>query len=118
MPRGIVRPTSRASSAMFEIVSMPVYATMPTGIAIRKSDTVGAVPKSIWSTSSSGSSTSTTPTITSSTCVTKSVTAKKTFTPADSLTPTMFRAPSRTTTRMPPTMSAGDSPSGSQKTPR
>ena len=40
------------------------------------------------------------------------------FSPADSLTPTMFSAPSTTTTTMPPMMSAGDSPSGSQNTPR
>jgi hypothetical protein len=30
---------------MFEIVSMPVYATVPIGIAIRKSVSVGASPK-------------------------------------------------------------------------
>ncbi len=91
---------------------------MPTGIAIRKSETVGVVPKSIWSTSSSGSSTSAMPTITSTTWVQKSAMAKNTFTPADSLTPTTFTTPSRTTTRMPATMSAGDSPSGAQNTPR
>ena len=91
---------------------------MPTGIAIRKSDTVGLVPKSIWLTSRSGSSTSTTPTTTSRTWVRKSATAKKTFTPADSLAPTMFTTASTTTTKIPTTMSAGDSPSGSQNTPR
>ena len=58
------------------------------------------------------------PTITSSTWVQKSATAKKTFTPADSLTPTTFSAPSRTTTTIPPMMSPGASLSGSQKTPR
>ena len=48
----------------------------------------------------------------------KSAIAKPMFTPADSFTPTMFSSPSRPTTTMPPTMSPGDSPSGSQKTPR
>ncbi len=55
---------------------------------------------------------------TSSTWVRKSATAKKMFTPADSWTPTTLSTPSVTTIRMPPMMSAGDSPSGSQKTPR
>jgi hypothetical protein len=30
---------------MFEIVSMPVYATMPTGIEMRKLASVGPVPQ-------------------------------------------------------------------------
>ncbi len=55
---------------------------------------------------------------TSPTWVRKSATAKPMFTPADSFTPTTFTAPSTTTTTMPPKMSAGDSPSGSQNTPR
>ena len=50
---------------------------MPTGIAIRKSLTVGAVPKSTFWTSVSRSSTSTTPSTTNATCVTKSVRARK-----------------------------------------
>ena len=45
-------------------------------------------------------------------------TAKPIFTPADSLTPTMFSVPSRTTTTMPPMMSPGESPSALQNTPR
>ena len=48
----------------------------------------------------------------------KSATAKPMLTPADSFTPTMFSVPSRITTMIPPKMSAGDSPSGLQKTPR
>jgi hypothetical protein len=52
---------------MFEIVSIPVKATIPTGMAIRKSDTVGAVPKSTFSTSVSGERTRTNPTMTSAT---------------------------------------------------
>ena len=85
---------------------------------MRKSPTVGTVPKSTWRTSRSGSSTSTIPTPTRTTCVRKSATAKPMFTPADSLTPTMFTAQRSATTMMPPKMSPGDSPSGSQKTPR
>ncbi len=103
---------------MFDTVSIPVYATIATGMAIRKSPSVGVVPKSTWSTSSSGSSTRMIPTTTSPTWVRKSATAKPMFTPADSLAPTMFTSPSSATTAMPPTMSAGDSPSGSQNTPR
>ena len=64
---------------------------MATGIAIRKLPTVGVVPKSIWRTSRSGSSTRSTPTATSSTWVMKSAIAKPMFTPADSLTPKTFR---------------------------
>jgi hypothetical protein len=97
---------------------MPVYATIATGIAIRKLPTVGVVPKSTWRTSRSGSSTSTMPMPTSSTWVMKSAIAKPMFTPADSFTPTTFRTPSRNTTTMPPMMSPGDSLSGFQKTPR
>ena len=91
---------------------------MPTGIAIRKSLTVGVVPKSTFWTSVSGSSTSTMPSTTNATCVTKSVRARKMLSPADSFTPMMFSAARIATTRIPPTMSAGDSPSGAQNTPR
>ena len=85
---------------------------------MRKSLTVGCVPKSTLSTSVSGDSTSTAPTITSTTWVRKSVMARKTFSLADSWTPKTFSATSTATTPIPATMSAGDSPSGSQKTPR
>jgi hypothetical protein len=95
-----------------------VYATIPTGIAIRKSDSVGELPKSTFSTSVEGDSTSTTPTITSNTWVRKSATARKTFTPADSFTPTTFSTTSTVTTTTPPTMSPGEDFSGSQNTPR
>ena len=115
--RGIVFPKSRASSAMFEIVSMPVYATMPTGIAIRKSDRVGDVPKSTFSQGSPARAQGRCPTTTSRTWVTKSASARKTFSPADSLTPTTLTHREDATTRIPATMSAGDSPSGSQNTP-
>ncbi len=85
---------------------------------MRKSPTVGTVPKSTCSTSRAGSSTSTTPTTTRPTWVRKSATAKPMFTPADSFAPTTFTTASSTTIAMPPKMSAGDSPSGSQNTPR
>ena len=85
---------------------------------MRKSPTVGVVPKSTFSTRISGEKTSTIPTTTSTTWVRKSATARNTFRPADSLTPTTFSATRITTTAMPPKMSAGDSPSGSQNTPR
>ena len=42
---GIERNGSRASSARFDTVSMPVYAIIATGIASAKLDHVGAVPK-------------------------------------------------------------------------
>ncbi len=79
---------------------------------------VGAVPKSTFSISMSGENTSTMPTTTSTTWVKKSATAKNTFTPVDSLTPRMFTTARTITTTIPPTMSPGDSPSGSQNTAR
>jgi hypothetical protein len=103
---------------MFEIVSMPVKATMPTGMAIRKSLTVGAVPKSTLSTRTSGENTRTKPRITSPTWVRKSRIARTTFSPAASLTPTTLTAPRITTTAMPQRMSPGAVSSGSQITPR
>ena len=54
-PRGSSSEVACTSSAMFEIVSM-VPNTIATGIAIRKSPTVGVVPKSTWR-ERSGSST-------------------------------------------------------------
>ena len=80
---------------------------MPTGMAIRKSLTVGAVPRSICETSVSGESTSRTPTATSRTCVKKSARARKMFSPADSLTPTTLIAARTMTTPTPKMMSAG-----------
>ena len=53
---------------------------------------VGAVPRWTWSTSSEGSSTSTTPRTTSSTCVQRSATARKRLSLADSPRPRMFSA--------------------------
>ena len=43
--RGMVRSGSRASSARFETVSIPVYAIIATGIARAKLDQVGASPQ-------------------------------------------------------------------------
>ena len=65
------------------------------------------MPKSTWLISISGLKTSTSPTITSSTCVTKSTIERTMLTFADSCTPTMLSAPSTITTPMPKTMSHG-----------
>ena len=43
--RGMLRTGSRASSDMFETVSIPVYAIIAIGIASRKLLQVGAMPK-------------------------------------------------------------------------
>ena len=91
---------------------------MATGIAIRNSRQVGVTPRSTLSTSTEGENTSTRPTSTRTTWVKKSATANSTFTLADSLTPRTFTSASTTTTTIPPTMSPGDSPSGSQNTAR
>jgi hypothetical protein len=58
------------------------------------------------------------PMITSRSWVAKSITARKMFSPAASLMPTMFRRTRSTITVAPPTMSHGLSLSGSQKIER
>ena len=113
------RGGSRASSARFETVSMPVYAIIATGIASRKCRHVGATPqwrfaeKTMW-----GWKISAKPISTSSSCVAKSITARKMFRRAASRIPTMFSSTSTVTTAMPPTMSHGFSRSGLQKIER
>ena len=52
------------------------------------------------------------------TCVARSISARKMFSRAASLTPTMFTAPRNTTTTMPTITSPGEVFSGSQNTPR
>jgi hypothetical protein len=70
------------------------------------------------STSVSGLRINTNPISTRSSCVAKSTTARNTFSPAASRTPTMFSATSRMITIAPPMMSHGFSLSGLQKTDR
>ena len=113
-----MRAGSRASSARFETVSIPVYASIAIGIAIARFDHVGATPQWTLSTSTCGLNTSTVPIRTSSTCVAKSMTARITESRAASWTPTMFSATSATITTTPPTMSQGFVRSGSQKIAR
>ena len=115
---GTVRAGSRASSARFDTVSTPVYASIAIGIAIANCDHVGATPQWMLSAITSGLKTRMKPRITSSTCVAKSTTASVTLSFAASWTPTMFSATSTTMTIAPPTMSPGFSRSGSQKTDR
>jgi hypothetical protein len=116
--RGMSRGGSRASSARFEIVSIPVYAIMPTGIARKKSPQVGTVPRLTLSTSVLGLKMRTKPRTTSRSCVAKSTTARKMFRPAASRTPTTFSATSREITIAPPMTSHGFSRSGPQKIER
>ena len=115
---GTVRTGSRASSARFETVSTPVYASIATGIAIARFDQVGATPQWTFSASTSGLNTSANPMITRSTCVAKSTTASEMESFAASCTPTTFSVTSTTMTIAPPTMSHGFVRSGSQKTER
>ncbi len=74
---------------------------MPTGIARKKSFQVGATPRWTLSTSVSGDSTRTPPTMTSSSWVMKSVTASPMFTAADSWAPRTLTVHRTTTTTMP-----------------
>ena len=115
---GTVRAGSRASSARFETVSTPVYASIATGIAIARFDQVGATPQCTFSTSTSGLKTSANPTMTSRTCVAKSTTASEIESFAASCTPTMFSVTRTTMTTTPTTMSHGFVLSGSQKIER
>jgi hypothetical protein len=115
---GTVRAGSRASSARFETVSTPVYASIATGIEIARLDHVGATPQWTFPVNVSGLKTSTNPRITSSTWVAKSTTASVIDSLAASVTPTTL-SPTRTTiTIAPTTMSQGLVRSGSQKIER
>ncbi len=116
--RGTVRTGSRASSDMFDTVSMPVYASIATGIDSAKFDQVGATPRWMFAFRIDGESTSIAPTATSSSCVAKSATARKMLIRADSWMPTMFTTTRTTITTIPNTMSHGFWRSGSQKTER
>ena len=116
--RGIVRTGSRASSARFDTVSIPVYAIIATGIDSRRLFQVGATPQWTFADSVDALKTSTKPSSTSSSCVAKSMTARMMLSRADSWMPTMFSATSSTITTAPPTMSHGFSRSGSQNTER
>ena len=95
------REGSRASSERLEMVSMPVYAIIATGIARKKLCQVGATPRSTLLTRIDGEKIRTTPRMTSIAWVAKSMTARTMFRRAASLTPTMFTATRSTTTAEP-----------------
>jgi hypothetical protein len=116
--RGTVRSGSRASSDMFETVSMPVYASIAIGIERKKLFQVGATPRWTFVRSTCGEKTRMKPSSTSSSCVAKSVTARTTFSLADSWTPMMFTTTNAAMTTTPPTMSHGFWRRGGQKTDR
>ena len=109
---------SRVSSARFEMVSMPVYAIIPTGIARKNCGHVGAVPQWTLLVRVDGLKIRAKPSRTSSSCVAKSISARKMFRRADSWMPTTFRRTRNATTSAPPTMSQGFCFSGSQKIER
>ncbi len=113
------RGGSRASSARFETVSIPVYAIIAIGIARKKLDHVGATPQCRFAEKTwCGLKTSANPISTSSSCVAKSTTARKMFRFAASRMPTMFSSTSSVITIAPPTMSHGFVLSGAQKIDR
>ena len=116
--RGTVRTGSRASSDMLDTVSMPVYASIATGIDSAKFDHVGAMPRWTLDVRMCGERTSTAPTATSRSCVAKSATARKMLIRADSWMPTMFTSTRTTITTTPTTMSHGFWRSGGQNTDR
>jgi len=113
------RGGSRASSARFETVSIPVYAIIAIGIARKKWPQVGATPRCRFTLKTRfGLKIRAKPSATSSSCVAKSTTARKMLSFAASLIPTMFSRTRRTITIAPPTMSQGLRFSGSQKIER
>ena len=116
--RGIVRTGSRASSARFETVSIPVYAIMPTGIASRNALHVGATPQCTLLHRTCGWKIRKKPRLTSSSCVAKSTIASAMFSFAASWTPTMLRPTRSHVNAIPTTMSHGFVRSGSQKIER
>jgi hypothetical protein len=97
---------------------MPVYAIIATGIASAKFDHVGATPRWMLLVNVCGLKISAKPTATSSSCVVKSSTARKTLRLAASLIPTMFRVTSSHVQMIPTMMSHGFVRSGSQKIER
>ena len=113
-----MRTGSRASSARFDTVSTPVYASIAIGIAIARFDQVGASPQRTFDVSVSGLKTSTKPSSTSRIWVAKSITASPIESFAASVTPTTLSATRTTITTAPPTMSHGFVLSGSQKIER
>ena len=116
--RGMSRGGSLASSDRLETVSMPVYAIIATGIARKKSFHVGATPQWTFAFRIDGLKMRTKPITTRSSWVAKSTTARKMFSPAASLIPTMFSPTRRAITAAPTTTSHGLSLSGSQKIER
>jgi hypothetical protein len=88
-------------------VSIPVKATIPTGIAIRKSTSVGLTPKSMFEIRISGERTRTAPRPTRATWVKRSAIARTMLTLAASFVPTTLSHPSTTITPMPTMMSQG-----------
>ncbi len=113
------RGGSRASSARFETVSIPVYAIIAIGIARKKSAHDGATPQWMFDEKTTcGSKINTKPITTRRSCVAKSTTARRMLRFAASLMPTMLSRTRTTITRTPPTMSQGFSRSGSQKIER
>src|SRR5262245_14363892 len=116
--RGMSFGGSLASSDRFEIVSMPVYAVIATGIATKNELHVGATPQCTLSTRIVGVKLRTDPVITRRSCVGKERTGSEQLSPAASLMPMMLRTTRNTITAAPPTMSHGLSLSGSQKIER
>src|SRR5437763_3642934 len=116
--RGMALLGSRASSARFETVSIPVYAIIATGIASAKFVQVGAVPQWMFAERTCGLKMSANPTATSRSWVAKSTTARKTLRLAASLIPTTFRTTRKTITIAPPITSQGVVRSGPQKIER
>ncbi len=113
------RGGSRASSARFETVSIPVYAIIAIGIARKNWLQVGATPQWMFAEKTMcGSKISANPMITSKSCVAKSMTASRMFRRAASLIPITLSRTRKTTTTTPPTMSHGFSRSGPQKIER
>src|ERR687884_85987 len=105
--RGIEREGSRASSARFDTVSIPVYAIIATGIASANFDHVGATPQWMFDQTTCGLKMSAKP-----------ITTSSSFSDAASLIPTMLMPTRNAITIAPPTMSQGDVFSGSQKIDR
>ena len=99
------RRGSRASSARFETVSIPVYAIIATGIARANFAHVGATPQWMFASSTMcGLKTRTKPRSTSSSCVAKSTTASRMFSAGRLLDPDDVERTRTTTTAAPPTI--------------
>ncbi len=114
----MLRRGSRASSARFDTVSIPVYAIIATGIANAKFAQVGAFPQWMFEVRMCELKISAKPRPTRSNCVAKSTTASRMFSAAASLIPTMLIPTRMMTTTIPPMMSHGFVRSGAQKIER